>query len=595
MKAESVALKEDFMAKSESRGEHTGKKKRSRAAGSAKGTPANWDDKIEKHLRAKSQGELADLVWSLTRRFPELYQEFRERIALQEGDVDRLIEEARDEIREVTSEPAWRDHWNDEGHTPDYSRIQHRFERLLELGHADEVVSLGREFIEQGLLQVNGSHDQGETATAFAECLPVVFQAVTCSSLSGPEKLLFAIDTAEASDHDVIGDASVAILDATWKPEDWSAVADTLAGRLTTAPSGEEADRGSFSRDFQRDGITSWIAKALREAGRAEELRMLYESEARVTGSYQRLVNYLLETRCFDDAERWAREGITATRVKYPGVANQLAQSLCELARKREQWDVVAAHAARPFFEQPSLSTFDELMKAAGKAGVEGPVRDAALRFLETGVAPFKVIAPPRAAATARQTTSWVKKQLAATRPAASSPEPKAPVRLKIDPAWPLPMPDYFVALLSPPNRYDPGPHPHLEVLLDMAIAANRPDDVLHWFDTMLSRQKSPGAHNRPLNYSDRVAAAVSAAHPERAIEIYLAALSALLPIAEYSAYENATGYLKKLRPIYEALDRTSEWTALLASIREKYRNRPRFMVLLDNLDGQTKKGVRHL
>ena len=66
------------------------------------------------------------------------------------------------------------------------------------------------------------------------------------------------------------------------------------------------------------------------------------------------------------------------------------------------------------------------------------------------------------------------------------------------------------------------------------------------------------------------------------------AALNAQLPIAEQSAYEAATGYLKKLRPIYEALDRAGEWTALLASIREKYRNRPRFMVLLDNLDGNT-------
>jgi uncharacterized Zn finger protein len=51
---------------------------------------------------------------------------------------------------------------------------------------------------------------------------------------------------------------------------------------------------------------------------------------------------------------------------------------------------------------------------------------------------------------------------------------------------------------------------------------------------------------------------------------------------------KTAASYLKKLRPIYEAIDRASEWTALLASIREKYRNRPRFMTLLDNLDGQT-------
>jgi hypothetical protein len=45
---------------------------------------------------------------------------------------------------------------------------------------------------------------------------------------------------------------------------------------------------------------------------------------------------------------------------------------------------------------------------------------------------------------------------------------------------------------------------------------------------------------------------------------------------------------LRKLRPLYEALNRSSEWTALVGSIREKYRNRPRFMELLDGLDGRS-------
>jgi uncharacterized Zn finger protein len=66
--------------------------------------PVNWNEKIEQDIRAKPQKELADLVWSLTQRFPEVYQEFRERIALREGDVDRLVAEARREIRQVTSE-----------------------------------------------------------------------------------------------------------------------------------------------------------------------------------------------------------------------------------------------------------------------------------------------------------------------------------------------------------------------------------------------------------------------------------------------------------------------------------------------------------
>ena len=560
----------------------------------------NWDDKIEQHLRAKSQGELADLVWSLVRRFPEIYQEFRERIALQEGDVGRLVAEARREIRQVTSETAWRNDWTGEGHIPDYSKIRHRFERLLELGHADDVVSLGREFIAQGLRQVGEAHDEGDTAMAFAECLPVVFQAVTRSSLSGPERLLFAIDAELADDYDALGDSTGAIFDAPAEPQDWSAVADTLAQRLKTSSAREDpAAADSFSRNYQRDRLTNWLATAMENAGRDQELRTLYESEARVTGSYERLVGFLLEHKHFEDAERWAREGIAATCENLPGIAASLAASLCEVARKRRQWDVVAAHAAFQFFsDHPGVSTFDELVKAARKAGVEEPVRAAALRFLETGALPYQVIVPPPAAATVKgkSTRSLVKKRGAAirsrSRPAATSPEPTpaAPVCVKIEPRWPLPFPDYLIPFLARPGRYNPAPRPHLEVLLEMAMAAKHPDDVLRWFDRMQSAPRGPGYYQGPYGYgySDRVAEAVSAAYPERAIAIYTAALNAQLPHAQQSSYESATAYLRKLRPLYESLDRASEWTALVASIREKYRNRPRFMDLLDSLEGRS-------
>jgi uncharacterized Zn finger protein len=553
-----------------------------------KAAQVNWDDKIEQHLRAKTQSELADLVWSLAQRFPEIYQEFRERIALQEGDVERLLAEARRELRQVTSEPAWRNDWTGEGHIPDYSRIRHRFERLLELGHADEVVSLGREFIRQGMRQVGESHDEGDTARAFGECLPVVFQAVTRSRLSGPERLLFAIDAELTDGYDLIGDASNAVFDACSRPEDWSAVADALAQRSKTTPAPEKPREHDFYRSYQRDQITNWIARALQEAGREGELRSLYEAEARVTGSYERLVQFLLEQRHFEDAERWAREGIAATSAKLPGIAAHLAANLCELAQKRRQWDVVAAHTAQKFFsDYPSPSSFDELVKAAKKASVEEPVRTAALRFLETGAMPYQVIAPRPAAATT--TKPSVKKSAASTRPAASSPEPTpASPHVKIDPTWPLPVPDYLIPLLDRPRRYDSATRPHLEVLLEMAIAAKRPDEVLHWFDKMRSVPKGPGFWTNPLAHADRVAAAVSAAYPERALEIYLAALNAQLPHAQQSAYENAVGYLRKLRPLYETLDRAGEWSALLGSIRERYRNRPRFMELLDGLEGRT-------
>jgi hypothetical protein len=153
-----------------------------------------WDEKIERLIRGKSREELADEILSLVRRFPELREEYRERISLTEGDVDRLVAQARRELRDRTAEIGWQNHWQGEGHTPDYSRFKHRLERMVELGHSDAVVALGREFIQRAMSQVEQSHDEGETATAVAECLPVVFDAVLKSTLPGPEKILFAIE-----------------------------------------------------------------------------------------------------------------------------------------------------------------------------------------------------------------------------------------------------------------------------------------------------------------------------------------------------------------------------------------------------------------
>ncbi len=563
------------------------KARRSKAPAPRQTGAGNWDEKIEQHLRAKTQGELADLVWSLVRRFPEVYQEFRERITLQQGDVKKLVAEARREILKVTSESAWRDEWTGEGYTPDYSKVRHRLERLLELGHADEVVSLGRDFIADGLDQISEASDEGETSTAFAECLPVIFQALLRSSLSGPERLLFAIDAELDDDYDVTSEANEVVFDAPHTPEDWSTVADTLADRLRASHPGVGGVSDDFSRNYKRNHLSNWLATALENAGRGDEVRALYESEARITGSYQRLVTFLFEAKEFDALECWAREGINATSAKLPGIAAGLVKTLCELSQKRKQWDVIAAHAAIQFFtDYPNQSTFDELMQAARKARCEEPVRAAALRFLETGAMPYQVIRPQASAAPAQTTgrRSAPKKRSAAPAPA-PKPEPGAPVHVKSEPDWPLPFPDFLLPLLSRPGRHESAPRPHLDVLLDMAIAAKRPDEVLHWFDAMQSAARNSRYRVGAFSDSDRVAEAVSAKYPERALAIYTAGLNGQLPRADPSAYQSATAYLRKMRPLYMALNRADEWTALVASIRAKYGNRPRFMEALDGLD----------
>ncbi|MFO0950589.1 MAG: SWIM zinc finger family protein [Isosphaeraceae bacterium] len=552
---------------------------RPKAKQKQKGDAVDWDARIEQDIRARTHGELADLVWSLVRRYPELHQEFRERISLSAGNVREILAEARREIQRVTSEPAWSDNWGRGGYTPDYSKVTHRLERLLELGHADEVVSLGRDLLEKGLAQAEEANDEGEAAMALAECVPVVFRAVTRSSLPVPDRLIFAIDAVLEDGNDVLEDAPDVVLNAPARPEDWSKVADTLLARLEPDTT---KGRDDFSSHYRRDRLSGWAARALEKAGRADEVRALYESEARATLSYERLVRHLQDLGLHDEAERRAREGIFATASKYAGIARNLSETVRDRAVKRKRWDVVAGHAAYDFFfNRPSASSFDELMKAAKKAGVEKPVREAALKFLETGSVPYRAtfaepsaVKPPAPRGRLRA--------LPAERP-----EPPPAKKVTPAPGWPLPFPDYLVPMLRQP-REDDAPRPHLDVLLDMALKAGDNDAALRWYDRMKSERKnSYSSYNFGFDrsYADRVAEAVSKTHPDRSIAIYTDALNAQLPHAQKSAYDAATAYLKKLRPLYEATGRAAEWSALVASIREKYRNRPLFMECLDRLD----------
>jgi uncharacterized Zn finger protein len=309
--------------------------------------------------------------------------------------------------------------------------------------------------------------------------------------------------------------------------------------------------------------LSDWLLTALENAERKGEMLPIYENEARTTGSYERLVRYLIAEKNYEDAECWAKEGIEKTREKLPGIASTLAALLAEVSRGKKQWNLVAAHAACKFFENPHAKMFEELVALAVKAKCGEQVRAAALRFLETGEEPFK----------------WIASQ-------------KAGQSLRVDSAWPLPVPDYLVPLMRPKNGRPIAPRqPHFDVLLDMAIADKRSDDVLHWFDKM------PKAHGNlgggwgwagEGGTADRVAAAVEKSHPERALEIYRRGLERMLPQAKPSAYESAGAYLRKMRPIMKSLGRATDWTKLLEDIRLKYRNRPLFMDVLHNLEGHT-------
>jgi len=510
------------------------------------------NEKIRKHIEAKSHDELVELLWALTERFPELREEFRDRIALGEGKVDRLVTEARKEIRRVSSEAGWANSWTGERQTPDYSRVKHRLERLLELGHPDAVVRIGKELMTLGNEQIGQSNDEGETAEAVGECVAVIFQAVAASTLTPAHKLLFAIDAHLRDDYGIVNNEADVILKTPGAKTAWSEVADILAQRAKSPV----MDNDPSYRKYQYEHIADWLIRALENAGRESEILAVCEHEARESGSYERLVTRLIEKKQYEQAEHWAAEGIEKTAAKLPGIASNLEKLLGEMAIQRRQWPIAAAHAALGFFSHPSRDSFQNLIKAAAKAGCEDSIRGIALNFLETGASPLP--SPGKVSAKGVENAEW-----------------------------PLPMPAYLLPLLGNESRFRPTAGPHFDVLIDMAIADRRHNDVLRWYDAMSAGQKHRGSMSwyGSGGYGDQVAAAVTESHPERSLAIYRQRVDDHLPHASASAYEAVAGYLRKMRPILKALHREAEWNGLLADIRLRYKNRPKFMEILDKLD----------
>jgi uncharacterized Zn finger protein len=526
-------------------------------------------DKKEGSLRAYLEGlpagELVNLILRFAVDHPEIGEGLSERRAVASGKTGEVLRQARKEMTRVTGERGDWDSWHG-GFVPDYGGLKRRLQDLVELGQADAVVELGRELFERGRQQVEESNDEGETAGALTDCLGVIFCAVQRSNLSGPQKLLYVLDLCLEDDYDLCQGADV-VLDAEWSAADWSAVADELARRLQAmpVPKGE----AKFHDNYKRDRLSGWLIRALEASGREDEALAVLEAEAPKTGSYVRLVERHIKDGRLDDAVRWATEGIERTRDELPGIAHQLQTLMRQVAEQREDWPTVAALYAEEFFERPSVATLRQLRKAAARAGCEEPVNAAALRFLETGVRP---------------------------KPAASA----APVRKgraagAQAPAWPLPAP----LPVREPTAQATGksrarvlrvtePSPHHDVLLDLAIAEKRPDDVLAWYDRLRQSHSSQGFGGYGIDYgADRVADAVADAHPERALDLYRALAEREIAATSPSAYERAMSPLRKIRRMLHRAGRTADWEKYVATLREDNRRKRRLLEMLDGLEGR--------
>jgi uncharacterized Zn finger protein len=120
-------------------------------------------------------------------------------------------------------------------------------------------------------------------------------------------------------------------------------------------------------------------------------------------------------------------------------------------------------------------------------------------------------------------------------------------------------------------------------ILIDIAIAEKRPDDVLRWYD---QRKPRPRSWDYVWLAEDRIAEAVVGSYPDRAIAIWKQLPEKQIALTKPKAYEEAAGYLRKVHRVQQQLGKEQDWQGYLASLRRANERKRRLVQILDTLAG---------
>lgn len=522
---------------------------------------------LREYLAGMSKDALVDFISDLAHRHEEVHETISDQAQLEHGSIGGIVASIRQEIEELSSQPAWTNHWTGEGEIPDYSRVRERMEALLKAGHADEVVALGRNLLKSGINQIEQSHDEGETGSEIGLCMEIVFRAIPKSSLSRIDQILWMIEAFLEDDYGILDSSGDHINSEIFGQSDWNTVADRLGDRLTKMPCpGDGEKESSFSLTYKRQAVMRWAIRALDNAGRKREVIPLLEREALITGCYTELVDRLIATRRRKEARKWAKEGFEMNVGNWGGIAWSLEERLRDLAEREQNWPLVAAYRALEFLKQPEISKYTALEKAARQAKAWPAVRNAVLKYLETGNRPD----------THSESKQPCQKQGASAVCVVKS--TKRSVGLE---SWPLPPAEIEL----PPPKNNAASYPDTQTLIDIAILEKQPEEVLKWFE--VSKKKD---RNRPSRNDDRVAITLQETYPRVALEIWKRLAEAMIAYVNPSAYQEAGKYLKKMQSVYQRQKQLPEWETYLKELREDNRRRPRMIEVLDRLEGKQRR-----
>jgi len=481
---------------------------------------------ISEYLAKYSKEALIEMIIKLSASHPNLQEELMDLSRLSSGKTTEIASSIRKEISSIMSEPAWHSHWSDEGNLADFSRVEKNLLNLCNKGDYDIVVELTKFLFERAYTYIEQCNDDGNSACQITECLNIGFRALKNSTLPDFEKLLFAISSQLEDDYDLCQEASE-VIDSIHDKNVWSKIADHFYKQLKTIPTQENED--GFIRNYQRDKISNILAHALSQSERTDEILPIYENEAKITGSWERLVFFLIENNQPEKARAAAEEGIKIIGKNWPGITNSLRTTIANLAAKQGDFYGILLLKQEDFLDRPGLSSFEALLEAAIKTNNVEEMKSWALHYLETG---------------------------------------KAPAKGALNKAY------------QPEDKFHHREFPQYQVLIDIAEKEKRVDDVWSLYQAATNKKKYFNSHAQ-------VAQIIKDKYPEESLKIYQKLAEDLIAETNSSAYTSAVDYLKKVQKIYIKAKRTKEWTQYLEHLKNENKRKPRFIKELRRLSDE--------
>jgi len=495
---------------------------------------------LREYLENLEKSELVEILLTFAKKDTLLSKYLEDRKDLASENVTGILEEIYSELEKLWKEIEECDYSSYEGEDiPNFSELQVRLESLLDSGHNEELLSVGKELMEK-YEEIAEYDDEGEIGIKVANCMDIIFKGLAQSSLPAHQKMIYVLAIELKDNYSILNEHTF------WKEnfpkEEWKLFAEILKSRLHEAEKTKDAfDVSSWKRDYAVDRLID----ALRNARLSEEIIPICESEAEKTGNYIRLVRILLEFGKKKEAEEWIYRGIKRAGKLKPEIAHELWLVLVEIKENEGDWLFVTALETEEFFRLLQMNSYIGMRDAAKKAGKWQEIREAALRYLRTGELPAS--------------------------------QEKIKEEFSIFPGI---LPKTGLLETGFERKIKP---PVLDLLIKIAILERKPDEIIHWYEELKNSNGDTEKYWNSISESD-IANAVRNNYPEVAIEIWKKLAEELISEAKVNAYEEASAYIRKIKETSEASGKKKEWKTYLQQIKESNRRKRKLIDILDRL-----------